>query len=82
MPYLSGVVTGVILTVLVVFVVDHTGTNSPDFVNWDRVGNALGSSVEQAGEQVRQEVHEATAPENTSRPADNTTPPSPATGQQ
>jgi hypothetical protein len=70
MPYLSGVVTGVVLTILVVFVIDHIGPNSGkrDIVNWDYVGNALGASVEKVGEEVRQEVHEATAPDGKTTP--------------
>ena len=64
MPYLSGVLTGIVLTVLVVFLIDNVGPDSDtrDIVNWDYVGSALGSSVEKVGEEVRQEVHEATAP--------------------
>jgi hypothetical protein len=59
MPYLSGVLTGVLLTILVLFLVDNVGTG-PRVVNWDVLGAKLGQSAEQ----VRQEVHEATAPEN------------------
>jgi hypothetical protein len=32
-------------------------------LNWDYVSSALGSSVEKVGEEMRQEVHEATAPD-------------------
>ena len=83
MPYLSGVVTGVVLTVLVVFIIDHLGPNSGtrDLVNWDYVGASLGSSVEKVGEEVRQEVHEATAPDGKTAPDANTAPP-PATGKE
>ena len=65
MPYLSGVLTGIVLTILVVFLIDHLGPESDthDFVNWDYVGTTLGASVEKVGEEVRQEVHEATEPE-------------------
>jgi hypothetical protein len=61
-----GVLTGILLTILVVFLIDNVGAESGrrDIVNWDYVGSALGSSVEKVGEEVRQEVHEATAPDN------------------
>jgi hypothetical protein len=59
MPYLSGVLTGVLLTILVLFLVDNVGTG-PRVVNWDVLGTKLGQSAEE----VRQEVHEATAPDN------------------
>ena len=66
MPYLSGVLTGIVLTILVVFVIDHLGPepNTRDIVNWDYVGGTLGASVEKVGDEVRQEVHEATAPDD------------------
>jgi hypothetical protein len=66
MPYLSGVLTGIVLTILVVFLIDNIGPESDtrDIVNWDYVGSALGSSVEKVGSEVRQEVHEATAPDD------------------
>ena len=65
MPYVSGVLTGVVLTVLAVFLIDHLRPepDTRDIVNWDYVGKSLGASVEKVGEEVRQEVHEATAPE-------------------
>jgi hypothetical protein len=59
MPYLSGVLTGVLLTLLVLFLVDNVGTG-PRVVNWDVLGTKLGQSADE----VRQEVHEATAPDN------------------
>jgi hypothetical protein len=67
MPYLSGVLTGIVLTILVVFLIDHLGPepDTRDIVNWDDVGATLGASVEKVGEEVRQEVHEATAPAST-----------------
>ena len=42
------------------------GPNSDtrDIVNWDYVGSALDSSAEKVGAEVRQEVHEATAPDD------------------
>lgn len=60
MPYLSGVLTGILLTILVVFLIDHVGDEpaSRDIVNWDVVSTKLGA----ASDQVRQEVHEATEP--------------------
>jgi hypothetical protein len=65
MPYLSGVLTGILLTILTVFLIDNVGPerNHRDIVNWDYVSSGLGSSVEKVGEEVRQEVHEATAPD-------------------
>jgi hypothetical protein len=83
MPYLSGVVTGVVLTVLVVFIIDHLAPKpgSRDIVNWGYVGDTLGSSVEKVGEEVRQEVHEATAPDGKSTPGANTDK-APATGTE
>jgi hypothetical protein len=38
------------------------GSDTRDIVNWDSVSSALGSSVEKVGEEMRQEVHEATPP--------------------
>jgi len=64
MPYLAGVLTGILLTVLVTFVIDNLrDPDTKDIVNWDYVGATLGASVEKVGEEVRQEVHEATAPD-------------------
>ena len=84
MPYLSGVVTGIVLTVLVVFIIDHAGSKSGtrDIVNWDYLGATLGSSVEKVGEEVRQEVHEATAPDGEATPDDNKTAPPPTAGKE
>jgi hypothetical protein len=65
MPYLSGVLTGIVATILVVFFIDHVGpeAGTPDIVNWDYVASTFGDSVEKVGEELRQGVHEATAPE-------------------
>ena len=65
MPYISGVLTGIVLTILVVFLIDHLEPESDtrDIVDWNYVGSSLGASVEKVGEEVRQEVHEATAPD-------------------
>ena len=65
MPYVSGVLTGIVLTVLAVFLIDHLRPepDTRDIVNWDYVGESLGASIEKVGEEVRQEVHESTAPE-------------------
>ena len=66
MPYISGVLTGIVLTILVVFLIDHVGPepDTRDFVNWDYVGRTLGASAEKVGEEVRQELHEATEPDD------------------
>lgn len=71
MPYISGVLTGIVLTILVVFLIDHLGPepDTRDIVNWDYLGTTLGASVEKVGEEMRQEVHEATAPETTTNDA-------------
>lgn len=76
MPYFSGVLTGILLTILVVFIIDHVGDDpaSRDIVNWGFVGEQVGTSMKKAGEEVRQEVHEATKPDPT-----DATPPPPAT---
>jgi hypothetical protein len=68
MPYISGVLTGIVLTILVVFLIDHleTDPDTRDVVNWDYVGSSLGASVETVGEEVRKEVHEATEPDEKS----------------
>ena len=64
MPYFWGLLTGILLTILVVFLIDNVDDRGGrDFVNWDYVGEQFGASVKQAGEKVREEVHEATAPE-------------------
>ena len=71
MPYLSGVLTGVVLTVLVVFLIDHFGSE-PDtrmIVNWTVLAQKVGA----AKEEVRKDVHEATAPADA-------TPTAPASG--
>ena len=70
MPYLAGVLTGVLLTVLGVFLVDNfsiadapTGTQPQKIVNWDIASDKLRSSVttlEEGVREVRENVHEAT----------------------
>jgi hypothetical protein len=70
MPYLAGVVTGVLLTVLVVFLVDNfavvnapVGTEPQKIVNWDVAAQKLHSSIttmKEEAREVRQDVHEAT----------------------
>jgi hypothetical protein len=70
MPYLVGVVTGVLLTVLVVFLVDNlavvnapVGTEPQRIVNWDVAAQKLRSSItsmKEEAREVRQDVHEAT----------------------
>ena len=70
MPYLSGVLTGVVLTVLVVFLVDNiavvnapAGSETQKIVNWDVAAQKLRSSIttmKEEAREVRQDVHEAT----------------------
>ena len=70
MPYLAGVVTGVLLTVLVVFFVDNlavvnapSGTEPQKIVHWDVAAHKLRSSIttmKEEAREVRQDVHEAT----------------------
>lgn len=70
MPYLAGVITGVLLTVLVVFLVDNlavanapAGTEPQKIVNWDVATEKLHSSiatVQEGVREVRKDVHEAT----------------------
>jgi hypothetical protein len=64
MPYISGVLTGIVLTIVVVFLIDFLGPepHTRDIVNWDYVGSSLGASVEKAGEKILEEVHEAIEP--------------------
>jgi hypothetical protein len=70
MPYLAGVLTGALLTVLVVFLVDNfavvnapAGAEPQQIVNWDLAAQKLRSSVtimKKEAREVRQEVHETT----------------------
>jgi hypothetical protein len=70
MPYLAGVVAGVLLTVLVVFLMDNLavvnapGDSEPQkIVNWDVAAQKLRPSIttmKQEAREVRQDVHEAT----------------------
>ena len=70
MPYLMGVLNGVLLTVLVVFLVDNltvanapAGTEPQKIVNWDVAAQKLRSSItimKEEVREVRQDVHEAT----------------------
>jgi hypothetical protein len=70
MPYLTGFLTGVLLTVLVVFLVDNVavvttpaGTEPQKIVNWDVAAQKLRSSitaVQQGAQEVREAAHEAT----------------------
>ena len=77
MPYLSGVLTGVILTILVVFVIDHVEDDpaSQDVVNWGLIAEGLETTVADVNEEVRKELHEATAPETDPTPAATENPP-------
>jgi hypothetical protein len=63
MPYLAGLLTGVLLTILAVFVIDHvkpggeTLAGEPQkIVNWDVAAQRLRSSLGT----IKEEVHEAT----------------------
>ena len=70
MPYLAGVLTGALLTVFVVFLVDNlavvnapASTEPQKIVNWDVAAQKLHSSITTMKEEVRevrQDVHEAT----------------------
>jgi hypothetical protein len=70
MSYLTGFLTGVLLTVLVVFLVDNlavanapSGTEPQKIVNWDVAVQKLRSSITTVQEEVREvreDVHEAT----------------------
>jgi hypothetical protein len=63
MPYLAGVLTGVLLTIIAVFIIDHfktsgqTSAGEPQkIVNWDVAEQRLRSSLGT----LKEEVHEAT----------------------
>jgi hypothetical protein len=70
MSYLTGFLTGVLLTVLVVFLVDNLAVaNAPSrtepqkIVNWDVAVQELRSSITTVQEEVREvreDVHDAT----------------------
>ena len=70
MAYLAGVLAGVLLTILAVFVVDNfavasapSGTEPQRIVNWDVAAQRLRSSViaiEKGAREVREDVREAT----------------------
>jgi hypothetical protein len=70
MSYLTGFLTGVLLTVLVVFLVDNlavanapSGTEPQKIVNWDVAVQKLRSSITTVQEEVREvreDVHDAT----------------------
>ena len=70
MPYLAGFLTGVLLTVLVVFLADNlavattpAGTEPQKIVNWDVAAQKLRSSitaVQEGAKEVREDVREAT----------------------
>ena len=70
MSYLTGFLTGVLLTVLVVFLVDNlavattqAGTEPQKIVNWDVAAQKLRSSITTVQEEVREvreDVHDAT----------------------
>ena len=70
MPYLAGLLTGALLTVFVVFLVDNlavvnapAGSEPQKIVNWDVAAQKLHSSIttmKEEAREVRQDVHEAT----------------------
>jgi hypothetical protein len=67
MPYLTGVISGVLLTILVVFMVDTlTVASDPirgepkKIVNWDVAAEKLRSSFVTIKEEVREDVQKAT----------------------
>jgi hypothetical protein len=68
MPYLSGVLTGVVVPILILFLVDNLAVvNAPaepqKIVNWDVAAQKLRSSIttmKEEAREVRQDVHEAT----------------------
>jgi hypothetical protein len=67
MPYLAGVLTGVLLTVLVADNLSvanaPSGTEPQKIVNWDVAAQKLRSSitaVQEEAREVRDDVHEAT----------------------
>jgi len=61
-PYLAGVLTGVVLTIVAVFVIDHVKTGATSagepqkIVNWNVAEQRLRSSLGT----LKEEVHEAT----------------------
>jgi hypothetical protein len=70
MPYLAGLLTGVLLTVIVVFIADNlavtsapSGAEPQRIVNWDVAAERLHSSItalRDGAREVRDEVHQAT----------------------
>jgi hypothetical protein len=61
MPYLAGVLTGVLLTIIAVFVIDHVKTSSQTsagqsqkIVNWDVAEQKLRSSLGTTKEEMRE----------------------------
>lgn len=67
MRYLTGLISGVLLTILVLFLFDQVDPG-PQIVNWDALNTKLGA----AKEEVRQDVHEATAPQGQNSPPTET----------
>jgi hypothetical protein len=63
MPYPAGILTGVLLTILAVFVIDHvkaegdaSASEPQKIVNWDVAAQRLSASLGT----LKEEVHEAT----------------------
>src|SRR4029078_9075836 len=47
MPYLTGVLTGILLTILVLFVIDNFGSDARPIVNWSVLSEKLGAAKEE-----------------------------------
>lgn len=66
MPFIAGLLSGVLLTVLTVFIVDLSvqdrtpGSEPQKIVNWDVAAEKLSSSLASLQQQVQEDVHEAT----------------------
>ena len=67
MPFIAGILSGILLTVLTVFLVDHisvagrpAGAATQKIVNWDVAAERVRSSVASITQEVREDVHQAT----------------------
>jgi len=60
MPYLAGVLTGVLLTILVVFLVDNLAvTNATSGIEPQKLRSSI-TTVNKEVQELREDVHEAT----------------------
>jgi hypothetical protein len=50
MPYLTGVLTGILLTILVLFVIDNFGSDARPIVNWSVLSEKLGAAKEEGAQ--------------------------------